>query len=1026
MEHVASLFSLLFFLGALISLYWGLFIIKLNPESDINRKFLLLCIALGVWSFGMAMANSQSGIEDALFWRRFSAVGWTSMLSLVLHFFILISNNYENSKENKNLSLVHIPALINMYVFALSNNMSAIQYDLVKIDYGWTNLAVNNGWDMFYYLYYVTYVMFSIVVVWKWKNKLAPGVKLRQAKIILVAVAFAAFAGGFTDLLANSYFEQALPQMAPLFILIPVWAMYYSARYHNLLNIKEYKLDETILSTQQQKKLFTNFSIWIFVSGILSFSFEYFSSTSTNFGDLNASLIKGGFVSSVGVIMFLIQKIKDNSLRDKLTTVILVTSVPVITFQFLNYSTVTVWAYSMVIIISSLLFSKRTLLISTTLVALITQRLVWIFREDSYVLIDQYDFILRMFLLVVAFSLGSYINKVYIAKIKENDYQIAFQKLVSDVSFDFLYFEPGNSNDKIDALLAKIGKFFDVDRTYLFTLNYTDQTMTYSNEWCKSGIVQEVGTINQMPFDAFPWWRQELIKNHLVNISDVKLMPQEARAEQAQLQRQGVKSLVSVPVIGKGKIYAFIGMDSVLEHKTWSSENIELLNILANILASVLTPVQIDKRTKFMAYNDGLTLLPNRFLFADRLDQSISLAKRTQKCLAVIFIDLDDFKAVNDTIGHKGGDILLEQVARSLEGLIGATDTVARFGGDEFLIMINSIEDCDEITKVAENIMNIFSDAITINGQVFFVTASAGIAVYPQDGENSESLVKNADMAMYKAKGKGKNQFLFVTEEMKNEMALNRELSSDLSGALDRNEFILYYQPQIDLSTNKISGLEALLRWVHPSKGMIPPGVFIPLAERNNLISDIGQWVLKEACQQNKKWQDMDFPAMDIAVNLSAAEITNPNTANHIERIIQQTGLNPKYLGIEVTESIAIKETDYVLNVLNNLKKTGVTIAIDDFGTEYSSLYRLKQLPIDQIKIDLQFVQGIETNEKDRAIIKTIISLAKNLGLSVLAEGVETLEQLEFLRKNQCDFVQGYYFYKPMSAKDVEETLRNI
>lgn len=427
-----------------------------------------------------------------------------------------------------------------------------------------------------------------------------------------------------------------------------------------------------------------------------------------------------------------------------------------------------------------------------------------------------------------------------------------------------------------------------------------------------------------------------------------------------------------------------------------------------------------------MAYNDALTMLPNRFLFIDRVNQAIPLSQRTGKMFAIFFIDLDGFKSVNDTLGHEGGDILLQQVAQKLERTLRQTDTVARFGGDEFLIMINNIDDSKTIEQIADKIINVFAEEFLVQNQHFIVTASAGIAIYPNDGENSETLIRNADLAMYQAKIQGKNQYVFCTEEMKENDLTTQKLSADLSMALAREEFILHYQPQVDLLTNEISGVEALIRWMHPTRGLISPEIFIPLAEKNNLIDSIGEWVLQEATRQNKKWQDMGLPPINVAVNLSAAQIRNLSIAEKIKKITKDTGLDPKYIELEVTESIAIDGGDVVLDILNEIQQTGASITIDDFGTGYSSLSRLKQLPVDRLKIDMQFIQAIETSVKDQAIIRTIIALAKSLDLTVVAEGVETAEQLAFLEKEQCDTVQGYYFYKPMVAEEIKGILQTL
>ena len=1024
MEYMSSIFSLLFFLGALLSLFWGIYIIRLDIRSNVNRTFLLICIALAIWSFGFAVANAQATLEGALFWRRFSAIGWTSIFSFVLHFLLLITNQGYLGKLGKSLFLLYIPGILNMHIFAFSNSMAMLQYNLVKIDYGWTNIAMNNGWDYFYYLYYSLYMLLSLFIVWKWCNAIEERIKKRQAKIIFLSILFTAVVSSLTDISANSFSTRALPQMAPLFILFPVWAMYYSARYYNMLNRREAEKEEIIISRDQQKDIFIKFSIGICLAGILDFMFEYFSKESANSGDLKNSLIKSGLVVSLGLAIFFIQRIKSQVLKEKLTLLVLLASIPIVTFQFLSYSSITVWVYPMIIIISSLLFNRRILLVTTTIMAIITQRVIWIMRPETYVLVDKYDFILRIGMFVLAFSLGYYINRIYIAKIKENNYQIEFQKMISDVLFEFVNFDQDSFDDKVDYLLEKIGSFFSVDRTYLFTINYNKETMTYSNEWCNSGIKEEVGTIEDISLGVFPWWIDQLNKKSIVRIEDLDHMPEGAVAEKEQLLRQGIKSLVSVPVMGAGKIYGFIGIDSVLEKKKWSEEEIKLLNIMANILSGGLTPLKTDKATEYRAYYDNLTKLPNRFLFEDRVNRAIYLSRRTGKYIAIMFIDLDSFKSVNDTIGHKGGDVLLKQVSESLAGVLRKNDMVARFGGDEFIIMLNNITEHSIVTRMADKIMKVFSDSFLVEGQEFLITASAGVAVYPEDGETSDALFKNADIAMYKAKSEGKNGYTLCTEEMKDENQMHIELSNDIAKALERDELLVYYQPQVDLLTNQITGVEALIRWRHPRRGMISPGIFIPLAEKNASIDDIGEWVLRTACLQNKKWQDMGLPHIEMAVNISAVQMIKADIEERIKKIIEETGLDPKYIELEITESIAIKEIDCVIDILNKLKKTGVSIAIDDFGTEYSSLSRLKLLPIDRIKIDKQFIDGIESNEKDRAIITVIINLAKSLDLNVLVEGVESKEQLDFVKEKKCDVVQGYYYYKPMKAGEIEEILK--
>jgi len=442
------------------------------------------------------------------------------------------------------------------------------------------------------------------------------------------------------------------------------------------------------------------------------------------------------------------------------------------------------------------------------------------------------------------------------------------------------------------------------------------------------------------------------------------------------------------------------------------------LNILRENLIQINTIEQL-------AYYDHLTGLPNRLLFAEKLDQAILHAKVSGKLLAVFFLDLDDFKIINDTLGHDWGDQLLIDISKRLLEVPCITDTASRFGGDEFIILVNNFTDPDDISRIAEIILNIFNEPFKLNDHACIVTASIGIALYPIDGENKDLLIKNADLAMYKAKAKGRNQYEICTPLMKIMMAENAEIYNSLHRALERNELLLYYQPQVNRRSETITGVEALLRWNHPELGLIRPEKFIAIAEQTGLITSIGDWVLRNACIQNKLWQDAGLPSIRMALNLSIHQFYHPQIVKQVAAILKETGLHPDYLELEITETIAMHETGYIIEVLKSFQKLGITISIDDFGIQYSSLNYLKQLPIDRIKIAMPFVQGIGVSHKDEVIMISIIHLARNLGLKIIAEGVENKQQLDFLTNHKCYEIQGFYYYEPMPANEIEALLRN-
>jgi diguanylate cyclase (GGDEF)-like protein len=426
---------------------------------------------------------------------------------------------------------------------------------------------------------------------------------------------------------------------------------------------------------------------------------------------------------------------------------------------------------------------------------------------------------------------------------------------------------------------------------------------------------------------------------------------------------------------------------------------------------------QAEDTIRHLAYHDALTGLPNRTLFSDRIALAMAQAHRNGHKLAVMFMDLDRFKIINDTLGHSIGDKLLQEVARRLVDCLREGDTVARLGGDEFLVLLPKVDHVEDVAKMAERILEIFKIPFRLDNYEPFISSSIGIALYPDDGDNVRTLLKNADIALNRAKAQGRNIYQFYTPTMNARAFERMMLESGLRRALEQEEFVIYYQPQISLHTGHIIGMEALLHWQHPDLGLIPPMKFIPLAEDTGLIVQLGEWVLRTACAQNKAWQQAGFPSLCVSVNLSSRLFKQQNLIQSIDRILKETKLDPNYLDLELTEGTAMENAELAIATLRELKKIGVRLSMDDFGTGYSSLSYLKRFPIDRLKIDRSFVLNITVNPDDAAIAMLIINMAHNLNLKVIAEGVETEEQLAFLRLHHCDEIQGFIFSQPVPAK---------
>jgi diguanylate cyclase (GGDEF)-like protein/PAS domain S-box-containing protein len=487
----------------------------------------------------------------------------------------------------------------------------------------------------------------------------------------------------------------------------------------------------------------------------------------------------------------------------------------------------------------------------------------------------------------------------------------------------------------------------------------------------------------------------------------------------------GLHSCWSTPILSHpGEVLGILAMYSKEAHEPTAAET-RLADIATRIAGIAIERKLAEDRILFMANHDALTGLPNRTLLNDRLSQALLYAQRYDRWVTVLFVDLDNFKFINDSLGHNAGDEFLKTIAKRMVQRVRATDTVVRIGGDEFVIVLfDQPKDVDVISETVQKIQSAIAEPVRLEGHDLRVTSSIGIANYPDDGIDADALLTNADAAMYRAKDVGRDNFQVYTPELNTKVHEKFLLQEELRNAVARSEFVLHYQPQLDLRTGRVFAVEALVRWNHPRLGMVPPIKFIPMAEETGLIVPIGDWVLREACRQNKAWQDADLPLMVVSVNVSARQFREKNLVASVAGALKDSGLDAKYLELEVTESLIMQDVGLAVATMKDLEGLGVRLSIDDFGTGYSSLSALKTFPVARLKIDKSFIDGLLVNESDRAVANAIISLGQKLNLRVIAEGVETEAQAAFLRDINCDEMQGYLFSKPLPAQGIEELLR--
>lgn len=1022
MGNMVFLYSIVFYSFFILYLSASVCVFLKASKEKINRVFLVLLISLCIWTFGFAMATAAADYQICLLWRRFSALGWGSFFAILLHFSLLLTEKKKLLNHSWIYFLIYLPAAIVVFVFALSNNLAPTLYNLVVTEWGWINQAQNNVWDIFHTFYYVGYSIASMLMIWRWGLAQKEVKIIKQVKIIVCSYFLAFMLGSLTDIISNTYLGIASPQMAPVFLVLPVLSMFYTKNSFGVIGAGPVKPDNKSLNLISTKQVYVYLSFALIFGGFMNFVLQYLMMRESS---LTEVIILSAILIGFGVVIQVVQRMKlSDRLKGYVSIFLLAILIPIVTLQFLKYGAVTIWAFPFILIIAFLVFKEKISLGIMTVSIISTQIIVWVMMPLTYVRVNAVDYLVRIAMFSIAIWLAYYINKLFLMKLNETAEKMKIQELITQISSDCVGINQQNFEENIDYLLKTSCEFFSVDRAYICLVDLEQGIYSCLQDYCRPGIISAKNRVQNIPINRSYWRMEKILENELFVASDISKLPEFVNAELFGTEIKCLKSQIIAPITSKEKIIGFWGFDMETNIQEWHDDHMNFVKIIANILGDTLTRIDAEKELNFIAHYDEITKLPNRNLFTNYVYFSIVKQEFMDSLLGVVFLDLDSFKTINDTVGHSMGDELLYLVGDKLKKLLKKNDVVSRFSGDEFLILLGNVKNEEEMIANAQKLMNLFFEPFILKGQEFFMTASAGIAMYPRDGKDPETLIMNADIAKFKAKEKGRNQYLFCSSDIKGEVNRQNQLTNFLYRALEKKELFISYQPQVCINTGKVTGVESLLRWQHPELGLISPGVIIPLAEQTSLINPIGEWVLETACRQNKAWQDMGMEPILMAVNISASQFKNPHFISQVEWILKKTGLDPKYLEVEITESTAILEFGEIIYKLNGLKQIGISIAIDDFGTEYSSLGRLKMLPLDRLKMDKQFIDGIGSNHKDQAIANAIIQLGKSLGLSVVAEGVEDEDQFTFLKTSQCDLIQGYYYYKPLDAAEIEAILK--
>lgn len=980
-----------------------------------NKLFFAVGVSMVLWSLGLAVQAAGADQSIRFIGSRIAPVGYSTVFAFLLHYLLILTGYHTFLKKRWQHALLYLPGAISVIGLTLLPIMGFYTDSFIQTNMGWVNVTTNI-WITFYYFYYISYFTFIMLLLWNYKKNASTENSKKRANLIMASIWAGIFIGSITDV-GLVFINIRIPSLGPVFSMLPLIAISYSASRYGFMQPETVNPNEIILDRQTRSQVYSLMGLCFIIGSVLNIlSQSIFYKEEA----LSSTCLFSILLLSFGLIILFLGRLKVNELfKELLFAVLFSLLIPLITLRFVIYSSITIWVFFFMLLMISHLFNKLILLVAVLLSAFLTQLLSWSITPHVHVNIDSADYMIRLGLICLVGILALHVNKIYQLRLKGNAEHSYRQTLISEISHSLVSADRDNFEDKINDLLKRCGSFIGADRAYFALSDPLTKDFLYFCEWLGDGIASKRSVYLRGINEFYPLILKQLENDNMLVLPNINALPSWALPLREFLIKTDTFGTALLPVSSNGTPIGFISFSAACGGIEWNPDSLKFMSVISNTVSDTVVKMEDMQNIEWIAYHDQLTRLPNRLLFRTRLAQSVENAKNTGNSVSIAFIDLDSFKFINDTMGHETGDLLLVEVAKIISSCIRKRDTVARFGGDEFVLLLEHIS-ADEAALIAQRILNEIQKPIILQGQEFFITGSVGIALYPDDGTDAEALMKNADIAMYEAKDLGKNRYVFCSQKIKNKALDNAKLVNLLYRALERNQLEVYYQPQISLETESITGLEALLRWTVPGQGPVNPSIFIPIAEQTGLIQSIGAWVLTTACEQCKRWQEMGLPSLRIAVNISVQQFENPEFVRQVADILNKSRLSPEFLELEVTESVANSEGSNMVELMTSLKNLGVSISIDDFGTEYSSLERLKLLPIDRIKMDMQFVRGIENSSKDRAIAQVIINLAKSLGIKVIAEGVENSAQLDFLSQKMCDEVQGYYYYKPMPPDEFE------
>ncbi len=984
--------TVLYFAALIVYQIVGVWSIVIDFRGKQNRLLCAMAIGLAFWVFSMAIMSYTSSYSEAVVLARVAGLGVSATGALFLHFALI--NTESLVFKNSRWIFYIIPLFLYVIIYVLSDDLvvrTATGYNLRWVEFGFSQNWAEHLSNLYAFMCFsgAIYIMYSYQ-----KRSIHPKLK-NQTRVLLIG-SLAAFAMLFVTCLVRAIFWDALPpSIVTSSIIMVITILYDSLRYKFLSRriALKHSVDESALASEDHSVHITNmFLIYCNVMYILLF---FFGKGLSDWNQMVPTVI------SV-IVMYFMALSNLNPRRKDIYLAIVVAINFFIGFSLsadLGIKTVSTFGFTvLVFVVISKSWTVRFMLMSAMVLGnVLMGRNMFGFEF----LFGMGDYFFRLAFAVMILYALLYVGKKISDDDSKNYDHLKFQEILTALSIKSVEGRIDNMSELIDEVVSAVSDYFEAEQSYILVREgdrFVDFEYSLSDD-----------KVFSIPDDFV----ENLAEDEFIYASCASRLSLEDEDRVYKLFGAQTNSLLVIPIFRDGAVYAvYCGVS-----RGWMKDALsDIVRTISNTIKNIFEKRDKENTIYSYAYFDTSSGLPNRNMFARSLGSAIETAGSGN--VAVVFIGFEYSKRIG---GVNGRDIPEQHLGVIGNRLYRPNVLVARFGNDNLILLLTNYEDLE---AELETIHSAFKEPIKAGGASIDVSIVTGVSVYPKDGDNARTLVKNADLALYEARRHASLKSVRYSEELAKKLEERLMLTNSLHRAQENNELMLMYQPQVDAKSGAIVGAEALIRWQHPEKGMISPGIFIPLAEESGVISSIGRWVLEEACAQNKKWQRMYGKKLLMAVNVSTRQLQDGALAKTVENVLKKTGLEPDCLEIEVTESEQMtRGANQAIYNLHRLRELGVKIAIDDFGTKHSSLSRLRHMPITKLKIDMGFVRALENGEKHQNLVRSIIGLGKNLGLTVLAEGVETKFQYDFLRDNGCDKIQGYYFFKPLRQEEVERLL---